>query len=196
MHDGILLAEFEEIESGAKADRPALDAALRECRLRGAVLVIAKLDRLSRNVSFIAKLMDNGVDFIAVDMPAATRFTLHIMAAMAEQEREMISLRTKAALAAARRRGVVLGGRRGEHRIEDHAAEGRFRSAQARTIKASQLAEDHLQIAYQIRRDGIGSVRGIANEMNARSIVAPRGGLWSGAQVSRLLKRASTGASA
>lgn len=184
--------EFEEVESGTKADRPALDEALRQCRMRGAVLVIAKLDRLSRNVSFIAKLMDQGVDFIAVDMPSANRFTLHIMAAMAEQEREMISQRTKAALVAARERGVVLGGRRGEHRIENHAAEGRARSAQVRTIKASRLADDHLQIAYQIRRDGIGSVRGIANEMNARSIMAPRGGLWSGAQVSRLLRRSSS----
>jgi DNA invertase Pin-like site-specific DNA recombinase len=188
--------EFEEVESGTKADRPALDEALRQCRMRGAALVIAKLDRLSRNVSFIAKLMDQGVDFIAVDMPSANRFTLHIMAAMAEQERDMISQRTKAALVAARERGVVLGGRRGEHRIEDHAAVGRTRSAQVRTIKASRLAADHLQIADQIRRDGIMSVRSIAQEMNARSIMAPRGGAWSGAQVSRLLRRASTGASA
>ena len=188
--------EFEEVESGTKADRPALDEALRQCRMRGAVLVIAKLDRLSRNVSFIAKLMDQGVDFIAVDMPSANRFTLHIMAAMAEQEREMISQRTKAALVAARERGVVLGGRRGEHRIEDHAAVGRARSAQVRTIKASRLAEDHLQVAEEIRRAGIGSLRGIAREMNARSIMAPRGGPWSGAQISRLLRGQSGQAAA
>jgi len=183
--------EFEEVESGTKADRPALDEALRECRMRGAVLVIAKLDRLSRNVLFIAKLMDTGVDFIAVDMPSANRFTLHIMAAMAEQERDMISQRTKAALTAARARGVVLGGRRGDHRIEDHAAVGRTRSVQVRTIAASRLAEDHLQIANRIRADGISSVRGIARELNARSIMAPRGGLWSGPQVSRLLRRSA-----
>lgn len=190
--EGTLLMEFEEIESGTKADRPALDEALKQCRIRGAVLVIAKLDRLSRNVSFISKLMDIGVDFVAVDMPSANRFTLHIMAAMAEQERDMISQRTKAALVAARERGVVLGGRRGKHRIEDHAAVGRVRSAKVRTIKASRLADDHLQIANQIKREGIGSVRGIATEMNARSIMAPRGGMWSGAQISRLLRRVSS----
>lgn len=188
--------EFEEVESGTKADRPALDEALSECRMRGAVLVIAKLDRLSRNVSFISKLMDMGVDFIAVDMPSASRFTLHIMAAMAEQERDMISQRTKAALVVARERGVVLGGRRGEHRIEDHAAIGRARSAQIRTSAASRLAHDHLRIANQIRVEGIGSVRGIAKELNARSIMAPRGGLWSGAQVSRLLRRSPNGVAA
>lgn len=191
--DGTLLMEFEEVESGTRADRPALDEALRECRMRGAVLVIAKLDRLSRNVSFISKLMDMGVDFIAADMPSANRFTLHIMAAMAEQEREMISQRTKVALAAARGRGVVLGGRRGQHRIEDHAAVGRARSAQVRTIAASRLSDDHLRIANQIRGEGVGSVRGIAAELNARSIMAPRGGQWSGAQVSRLLRRSSNG---
>jgi DNA invertase Pin-like site-specific DNA recombinase len=196
VHDGILLAEFEEIESGAKTDRPALDAALRECRLRGAVLVIAKLDRLSRNVSFIAKLMDNGVDFLAVDMPAATRFTLHIMAAMAEQEREMISQRTKVALAAARNRGVVLGGRRGSHRIEDHAATGRLRSAEIRAVASSRLADDHLQIVAQIQTEGTVSIRGIARELNARSILAPRGGTWSAGQVSRLVRRAPSHAAA
>ena len=180
--------EFQEVESGTRADRPALDEALRECRMRGAVLVIAKLDRLSRNVAFISKLMDNGVDFIAVDMPSATRFTLHIMAAMAEQERDMISQRTKAALAAARARGVVLGGRRGDHRIEDHAAVGRQRSAQVRTMKASQRSTDHFKIADKIRREDGASLRAIARELNTRAIMAPRGGEWSGAQVSRLLR--------
>jgi DNA invertase Pin-like site-specific DNA recombinase len=188
--DGSLIAEFEEVESGNRADRPALEAALRECRLRGATLVIAKLDRLSRSVSFIARLMEEGADFVAVDMPAASRFTLHIMAAMAEQEREMISHRTKAALAAARDRGVVLGGRRGACRIEDHSGAGRVRSAEVRRSAAQARAKEFLSIVEDIRMTGVTSLRGIAQEMNARSISAPRGGSWSPAQIARLAERA------
>lgn len=190
--DGTLLMEFQEVESGTRADRPALDEALRECRMRGAVLVIAKLDRLSRNVAFISKLMDNGVDFIAVDMPAATRFTLHIMAAMAEQERDMISQRTKAALVAARARGVVLGGRRGDHRIEDHAAAGRERSAEVRTTTAQHLRDDHLAVIHRIQSEGTKGLRAIAREMNARSVMAPRGGMWSAGQVRRITFQAGS----
>lgn len=188
--EDLLIAEFEEVETGARADRPALDAALRECRLRGATLVIAKLDRLSRSVSFISRLMEEGADFVAVDMPSANRFTLHIMAAMAEQEREMISHRTKVALAAARERGVVLGGRRGSSRIEDHSEAGRSRSVEVRRTRARQRAIECLTIVDDIKRTGVVSLRGIAREMNARSIAAPRGGEWSAAQVARLPARA------
>ena len=97
------------MESGRKTDRPQLTAALAECRKRRAVLVIAKLDRLARNVHFISGLMNSDVEFIAVDMPSANRLTIHILAAVAEHEREMISQRTKAALAAAKARGTKLG---------------------------------------------------------------------------------------
>ncbi len=186
-----LIAEFEEVESGTRADRPALDAALRECRLRGATLVIAKLDRLSRSVSFISRLMEEGADFVAVDMPSANRFTLHIMAAMAEQEREMISHRTKAALAAARERGVVLGGRRGDFKIEDRSEAGRVRSLEIRRASARGRAIEYLSIVEDIRRQGATSLRAIAREMNARSIAAPRGGEWSPAQVARLSAKAN-----
>ncbi|MFN9545185.1 MAG: recombinase family protein, partial [Alphaproteobacteria bacterium] len=96
-----LVNEFVEVESGKRDERPQLAAALAACRRHKATLVIAKLDRLSRRVSFISAVMDSGVDFIAVDQPHATRLTLHILAAVAEHEREMISARTKAALAAA-----------------------------------------------------------------------------------------------
>lgn len=190
LSDGSLIAEFEEIESGTRADRPALDSALRECRLRGATLVIAKLDRLSRSVSFISRLMEEGADFVAVDMPSANRFTLHIMAAMAEQEREMISHRTKAALAAARERGVILGGRRGTFKIEQHSDVGRDRSLEVRRGRARARAVECLSIVDDIRRSGVTSWRGIATELNARSIRAPRGGKWSPAQVARLPARA------
>ena|SRR5690349_5686449 len=104
-----LVAEFTEVESGKRADRPQLVAALDLCRRQRAVLVTAKLDRLARNVAFIANLMESGVEVTAIDMPSANKLTLHILAAIAEHEREMISARTKAALAAARARGVRLG---------------------------------------------------------------------------------------
>ena len=106
---GRLHQEYREIESGKKDDRPQLAAALAACRKNKAVLVIAKLDRLARRVSFISALMDGDVDFVACDFPQANRLTLHILAAVAEHEREMISQRTRAALQAARNRGVKLG---------------------------------------------------------------------------------------
>ncbi len=106
-----LLGEHVEIESGKRADRPALAKALNDCRLTGATLAIAKLDRLSRNVAFLQNLMDSGVEFTAVDNATASRFTLHILAAVAEHEATMISS-TKVALAAAKARGVKLGGHR------------------------------------------------------------------------------------
>ena len=110
------IGEFTEIETGKRNDRPQLELALALCRKRKARLVIAKLDRLSRNLAFIAALMDSGVEFVAVDNPHATRLTLHILAAVAEHEREMIAQRTKAALQAAKARGVRLG-RHGADRL-------------------------------------------------------------------------------
>src|SRR5262245_2711635 len=104
-----LVAEHTEIESGKNNERPALTKAIEACRRHKATLVIARLDRLSRNVAFIAALMDSGVAFVAVDNPHANKLTVHILAAVAEHEREMISERTKAALAAAKARGKRLG---------------------------------------------------------------------------------------
>ncbi len=106
---GDIIESFTEIESGRKDDRPQLAAALDTCRKHKATLVIAKLDRLARNVYFISGLMESGVEFVAVDMPEANRLTIHILAAVAEHEREAISQRTKAALKAAKVRGVKLG---------------------------------------------------------------------------------------
>ena len=107
-----LVAELTEVESGKRNDRPKLAEALRLCRTRKATLIIAKLDRLARNVNFISNLMEAKVEFTAVDFPTANRLTVHILAAVAEHEALMISARTKAALQAAKARGVVLGGDR------------------------------------------------------------------------------------
>ena len=106
---GVIAAEFVEVESGRKKDRPQLAAALAACRSGRTTLVIAKLDRLARNVAFVSNLMESGVEFVAADMPAVNRLTVHILAAVAEEEARMISARTKAALAAAKARGVQLG---------------------------------------------------------------------------------------
>src|ERR1700722_8536094 len=108
-----MVDELTEIESGKRNDRPALARALALCRIHKATLIIAKLDRLARNVNFISNLMESGVEFTAVDFPQANRLTVHILAAVAEHEAAMISARTKAALQAAKARGVVLGGNRG-----------------------------------------------------------------------------------
>jgi DNA invertase Pin-like site-specific DNA recombinase len=176
---GDLVAEFEEVESGKRDDRPALDAALRECRLRNATLVIAKLDRLSRSVAFLSKLMDAGTEFVAVDMPQANKFVIHVMAAVAEQERLMISQRTKAALKAARDRG--------EHRIEDHGHAGRRRSAEVRSVRSSDRASEINAVLTDLRTGGVTSLKGLARALNERSIPAPRGGQWCAGQVRRVM---------
>lgn len=182
-----VVAEFTETESGKRTDRPELARAISACRLYGARLVIAKLDRLSRDAHFLLGLEKAGVDFVAADMPHANRLTVGIMALVAEEERRMISARTKAALAAAKARGTVLGGYRG-HTITTAAGEAGRRSQAARA--AARLA-DLAPVLDELRAVGVVGFGGIAASLNARGVLAPRGGAWSATQVRRVHGRAT-----
>ena len=173
-----VVAIFTEIESGKKSQRPELLAALTQCRKERATLVIAKLDRLSRNVAFISNLMESRVDFKAVDNPHANRLMVHLLAAFAEHEREQISTRTKDALAAAKRRGVQLG-RHGKEILsqENATAAVEFAARLRPTIQ-------HLQAA------GFTTVRAIRDELNRQQIPTYRAGSrWHIPNVYAVLKR-------
>jgi DNA invertase Pin-like site-specific DNA recombinase len=182
--DWQLAAEFTEVESGRKNDRPELAKALVACRRIGATLIIAKLDRLARNVAFVSNLMESGVEFTAVDFPTANRLTIHILAAVAEHEREMISTRTKAALAAAKARGTKLGNPNGL------SAEARTKGTAVAVGKRKAAAADRVAdlrpIVEEIKATGRTSLRAIAAELDARGIPAPRGGKWTAPAVMRL----------
>jgi len=176
-----LVAQHTEVESGKRADRPELAKALAACRKHKAKLIIAKLDRLSRNLAFIATLMDSGVEFIAVDNPHANKLTIHILAAVAQHEREAISERTKAALAAAKARGKKLGGPR--------LAQARKKSLAARSAAADAFAANVRPIIEQIQASGVGSLRGVAKALNARGVRTARGNEWTAVQVNNVLER-------
>ena len=171
-----VIAEFVEVESGGKDDRPKLKEALTACQRGKATLLIAKLDRLARSVAFIANLMDSNTEFIACDMPHASRLVLHVMAAFAEHERQIIGERTKAALAAAKARGVKLGAN-GAVLAERHKAEA---MKYARQIAPAFLAA---------QKDGAKTTRQIAEYLNAMGLLSPQGGSWHPASVARALRR-------
>jgi DNA invertase Pin-like site-specific DNA recombinase len=173
-----LVGEFTEVESGKRSDRPELVKALAACKRHKATLVIARLDRLARNVHFISGLMEAKVKFVACDMPEATPFMLHIYAAVAEQEARAISARTKVALQAAKQRGVRLGVHGAETLAPRYRAEAQDR--------AKQLAP----VIRELQRDGY-SMRGIAVELDKRKVETPRGGGWHPQLVKRIVQRAS-----
>jgi DNA invertase Pin-like site-specific DNA recombinase len=179
-----LVSEHVEIESGRKSDRPELQRGLADCRIHGATLVVARLDRLARNAAFLLTLRDAGVEFLAVDLPDANRMTVGIMAVIAEHEREMISARTKAALEAARRRGVRLGNP--AHLDRRARRLGTAASARVRRARAEQRAADLAPTLQALRRSGATSLRALAAGLNTKDIPAPRGGSWTAAQVRRL----------
>jgi len=188
---------FTEIESGGKTaqDRPQLAAALAFAKRAGATLIVAKLDRLARNVHFLSGLMESGVDFLAVDNPAANRLTVHIMAAMAEYEREAISARTKAALAQAKARGAKLGSRRPGHwrgREEARlrgALKGAKRAAEVRARAAREEYADILPAIRDMRAKDL-SLQKIADALNAEGHKTRRGASFTAATIHGILKRA------
>jgi DNA invertase Pin-like site-specific DNA recombinase len=172
---GHIIETFPEVESGKRNDRPQLLKALALCRQKKAVLIIAKLDRLSRNVAFIANLMESGVEFVACDMPEANKLTLHIMAAMAQHEREATSKRTKEALTAAKARGQKLGSPR----------PGSKQATAARSTQAMQFRQGVYPIVHQLRERGL-TLREVAQELNERHIKTCNNRVWY-AQTVRLL---------
>lgn len=181
-----LIGEYTEIESGKRSDRPELLKALSACRIHGATLVIAKLDRLARRVDFIANLLESGVEFVATDMPSANKLTIHIMASMAQYEREAISSRTKAALAQAKARGIELDGDRGN--IEKIASAGGKASGVARREAAIARARDILPLIDAIKQSGVTTLSGIAAELTAMGVSTKSGAAWHPQQVTRIQK--------
>jgi DNA invertase Pin-like site-specific DNA recombinase len=176
-----LASEYVEVESGKRNDRPELAKALAACKRLKARLVVAKLDRLARNVHFVSGLMESGVDFVAADMPFANRLTVHILAAVAEHEREMISSRTKAALAAVKAKGKVLGGPKlAEARLKGHAANRKAADKFAANVKP---------IIAEIRSSGATSLRKIAAALTARGVPTARGGQWDAMTVANVMRR-------
>lgn len=187
-----ILAEFTEVESGKRDDRPQLSGALKRARVTGARLVIAKLDRLSRNVAFLAALQESGAKFTAADIPEADEFTIHILAAVAQRERKLISDRTKAALAAAKARGVKLGNPNGAEPIR-RAGKGTSAALEVVRRNAARRALEYAEILADVRASGAHSLPAIARELNARSILTPRGGRWHASTVRNLVSRLENG---
>ncbi|MEQ8411423.1 MAG: recombinase family protein [Erythrobacter sp.] len=183
----LLSPPYIETESGKDDQRPELQKALDRCKLTGATLVVAKLDRLSRSVAFLSALQNSGAKFVAADMPEANDLTVHIMAAVAQAEREAISKRTKEALASAKARGVSLGGWRerkdgAPRQPVDHrqgTAERQRRAAEFNTRVCRAIAE--------IQAEGAESMAEIARRLNEQGILTRRGGKWQATQVKRVL---------
>ena len=178
-----LIAEFAEVESGKKNNRQELAKAIALCRKERATLVIAKLDRLARNAAFLLNLRDSGVDFIAVDMPHADKFTVGIMALVAEKERDMISQRTKDGLAAARRRGIKLGNPRPSEAVK--------RAVTVNIERAGTYADTLAPVIQEIQKAHVASLRGIAQCLNARGFKTPNGKTFAAQSVKNVLVRLS-----
>jgi DNA invertase Pin-like site-specific DNA recombinase len=178
---------FTETESGKHNDRPQLQKALHRARITGSKLLVAKLDRLSRNAAFLLTLRDSGVEFICCDMPDANDLTVGIMALVAQQEREAISRRTKEALSIARNRGVKLGNPNGATAL---LMAGKGNVDAVRTIKtnADGFASDLKDVLVDMRDDGL-SLNAMSRKLNDMGIQTPRGKIWYPASVKRMLMR-------
>ncbi len=190
-----LVQAYKEIETGKRKDRPELLKAIAHAKRSKAQLVVAKLDRLARNVAFTSALMETAVDFVACDNPHANRLTIHILAAVAEDEAKRISERTKAALAAAKARGTLLGSARPGHWVgrEDKRLAGlkraRKAAAEAHREAAQEAYSDLFPIVRQLREVG-RSLQQIADELNRQGHTTRKGMAWNRVQVLRVLRRA------
>jgi len=184
--------EYVEVETGSRNDRTELGKALKRCRLTGATLVVAKLDRLSRNAAFLMTLRDSGVDFVAADLPEANTMTVGVMAVVAQHEREAISQRTKAALAAAKARGRKLGGlRAGTPNIVEYQRKG----VEAARARALQAAEERREAIEALQRERF-SLNAIAASLNVDGVRTSRGGNWTATSVKRTIARLAQKSSA
>lgn len=192
---GIQIGEYIEVETGTrKRHRPQLQKAISHAKCCGATLVIAKLDRLARNVHFVSGIMESGIEFVACDNPHANRLTIHILAAVAEDEAVRISERTKAALAAAKRRGQKLGSARPGHwdGNEDRRKAGAHKGGKAAAIAHKQAADavyEYLMPLVTEMQGGGKSLQAIADELNQQGHTTRTGKPWNRMQVSRVLKR-------
>ena len=182
-----LVAEFSDIASGKDDRRPGFQAALTRCRQLGAVLVAARLDRITRRAHTLSQLLEDGYSIRAADMPGADDLMMRIYAAMAQKERELISERTKAALAAARARGKALGGDRGYR----PAAGPDARAAAVARREAAERTGHRLALELDgLREAGVTTMTGLAQALTARGVPAPRGGaVWTHTTVARVLSR-------
>jgi DNA invertase Pin-like site-specific DNA recombinase len=174
-------AEFIEVESGKRKDRPELLRALAFCKKNGAVLVVAKLDRLAWNVAFVSMLMESGVDFVCADFPAANRLTIHVLAAVAEHEASMISARTKAGLLAAKNRGVALG----TSMDAEKSSKGRTTQSEVADRNAARV-----KVTIASLRAVGATLQATADELNNMSVPTPRGKQWTPTAVKNAQARA------
>lgn len=185
---GQVLATFTEVESGKANDRLELAKALRLARVTGATLVIAKLDRLSRNAAFLLTLRDSGVRFVAADVPDANELTVGLLAVIAQHEREAIARRTREALQAAKVRGQVLGNPNGAAALR-RAGKGNGAGVQAAVAKADTHAANLGPVVAAMRAEGLSSLGELAEALNQRGMLTPRSGRWHKSSVKNLLMR-------
>jgi len=179
-----LIASFKETESGSKSDRPELLKALALCKKENATLVIARLDRLARNLYFVAKLQNSKIDFVCCDIPDANKFTIQLLAAVAEQYLDTLRKNTKSALAQAKKRGVVLGNTKN---LKQAAQKGNAK----KKLLADQKAQSVANIISELKKYGVSTLSEIAKALNARGIPTVRNGEWYPSTVKNYMDRCS-----
>ncbi len=183
IRDGELIAEFTEVETGKNNDRPKLKEAIVLAKKTKSILIIAKLDRLSRNLAFIANILDGNIEFVCADMPNANKMMLQMMAVIAEFEAKQISERTIAALQAAKARGTLLGNR-------TNWKEAQALGHETNIKLAAEHADKIIPIIRDLARRDAGSLHRIADELNARNIPTRRNAAWTGTAVRHIIRRA------